>query len=481
MKPRQALYFEVGEKELVNISAGGDPMNGPFPLYCRPVIEHTLATEAWVIEFAIEFAIIDCSAGQLRAFATARWSQSVDMDEDGYSVIRTQGRAEVNPKALGARSPDDLRESIIPPVPSGFERRSHYLLAANGLALDFLFIDKELNYNPPAIATRFKAAAEYAAERNGLAVASVQLEMHGKKTTARNLLLGEVWLIANDKLNWMGIVRNEKGNFNGTVRQSEMFGAGDANVVRLSITATTKDPKPQLLDIATLVRKAGTPASAIGAAPPDVGSRGTALLKLAAAALQDPCAATWARQQIQVGAGVPVPVQELPRVAIVDELPRAPAPAMGWDRADGVIDVCKIVVTDVEDLGKTALPVAGTMADGRTSVAVQLYNPVRRKSFAWTAEKVGGPPAIPDSRPLLPGVELMSRRVEPQMIEEEADGKLRYIVTGAYEYVYTIPDRLLLAYPVPPWRQFSLGELASWQTVGMGEVDPAAGGAGQSW
>jgi hypothetical protein len=506
MTPRGALTYSLNDKSLINISAANgnpppDPMDGPTPLYCKPVMEHygygaTAGNPAWIIEFSIKCAVIGCANGANRPFKTLRWSQSLDLDEKGYSILRTTGRATINPFALRNvpnATPDNFREDLAPPLIDRFIRKAEYTIAESGLEFAFIFTDTEVLYNPPFTQNNFQLAkfsgrADLAFNRGGIAVGTVSIELIGQKDTPKADMVRLGMLILFDKLQQFDPTRGAGGRYSPTLKIEEDL---NKDSVRLSsnviaINAGKRNAQGFLQTDPDLVaNKFGTPTSAIGKTQLNVGSRGSAQLMLIGPALGDPCAVKLAFPSSSVKQNQAL--IQLPSISFVPALPSPPQLSLssGWDQVPGVFDVVHIEATYDEDSGRVPLAVTGASpGTGNNVVVVQLNDRVMTKTFAWRSEKTGSSPVVPSFASDIPEMVPLTRRVQPEMVDVMPDGSLKYIISGVYTYAFTNTSLATCAYPMPPWLGFagglSLTDLPAFFNgeVSLGSIDIAADGDG---
>ncbi|HYE77920.1 MAG TPA: hypothetical protein VEI97_08040, partial [bacterium] len=138
-----------------------------------------------------------------QTFASNRWVQTQSLDERQYSTIHTAGRLVCTADMLrGLKSIDDLRWVVTPPVPNDFTRTSaRYTVQADGLALDYDFMDEERYLSPPAGATRLRGTYTRSTNNFGARyLCEVSIRLEGKKGEPKRRLMATAIAVALDKL-----------------------------------------------------------------------------------------------------------------------------------------------------------------------------------------------------------------------------------------------------------------------------------------
>lgn len=487
MRPRQSLRYANDTDVLINITQT-DPLNGPLPQYCVPVIEHSMGSAAWVVEYCIECALLPCidaspSTQTPKPFLTIRWSQSQDVDERGYSTIVTQGHATFNQNFFAnnpATFPDEFRGYIVPGLIPGFTRKYHYIISEDNLEMSFQFVDEEMLYSPPKGFVKTTGKTTFTTLEGAMFWVTATSEVIGIKNTPKAVLVQRAVKIAYDKLFLFGILRTDDGG-NKFIVQATIEADQESDTARAMFRARVQVPVPPGKPTATLddlygalAIKFGTPPSALGFLPGgkptvvDVGIRGQSMLAIAAAVLGNPCDSFPAMSKPTIlppNSARPNPFKPAvnlpPNVVFVPTLPTGGGIPWrpGWDSNVGVTEVCHIEVDHPVSQGLIPLPVTGSLPNGNTVVAIQLNNPVMMRTFTYTIEKTGTQPSVPDVRSQDSNMVLLSSNITPQNIKTMEDGTSRYTLTGTAQYVILNPNKATIAYPIPPW--FILGSASA--------------------
>ncbi len=508
MTPRKPLSFSNNGKDLINISSV-DPSNGPHPQYCHPVLEHSFGPAAWVVEWCVECALPPCADMKTKPFLTCRWSQTSDVDERGYSTLTTAGRATVNPQYFvqglnPARvTPDTFRYTFLPPLLLTFERKYHYVISENNLEFAFTFTDTEKLYSPPDGFVRTRGKSVLTTMTGGLFYITASSEVVGKKGTSKTALVTLALTICSQKLAMVGLLRGVGDDANKFTFQMSLDAEMETDTVRCMIKAKAMSPvQPGDTDVLQILdrldKRFETPSSAVGDKPLDVGPGGFAQLRVVAAALGDPCTfdrgilglstpnvSSYRQGSLQPPvSGTTSGVSSLSTASFVRVLPASTQPLPppnGWDTIAGVTEAIHIETSYPRNQGIVVLPVAGSQANGNTIVAIALNNPVMMKTFSYSVTKIGSQPLPPDVRSLDPNLVLLNDTPNPCNINQEADGKLKYVLSGSATYAILNPDKANIAYPLPPWMSISnfavAGGLAVYPdraAVAMPAIDPSS-------
>jgi hypothetical protein len=331
-QPRKRLTYTINGVKILDVAATagvtgiGDVANGPLPEVLS-IFRVDGGAAIWV-SFRVTAHVRNCPGGPTQTYLSNRWQETLTIDDECRTTRTRQG--DIILRSDFGAAPDSFRGLVTPPIPNGFLRESSsYQLQKDGLRIQYQFVDREVYILPPR--GTFKAAATYKETCTTGAVrhAEVNASIVGDFRSNRRDLLALAVTIAVQRLNRSGIARNDKsGRWLAT-------GAFEENLyepkVAVSIRAMLKPgpaisdgkgklvPSPALNNPGAFAGVPGIPAGRLEAvfprmegvnAPgkpsvinggwgmipfgsdgtsPDPGVRGTAGLRLLAAALNDPC------------------------------------------------------------------------------------------------------------------------------------------------------------------------------------------------
>lgn len=485
---KAAFQYSVDGQPLVTWLGGPDAKNGPHPKGVR--VLQVVGSALYHVSFGIELNINTCQADPRIPYVSHRWSEEVTLDDAARTTkvrrgkIVTRGDVFVNP--------DSLRGLVMPPIDNGFLREeSRYVLQSDGLALEYSFRDKEQFVMPPA--PSWKAEGTYIESTPTLAErwGEVRLHLRGSKQTDKGELLKTAILVATTKLN-RDLFRDDK---NVVI----MVGAIQENMYEPDITVTIKArlrPFPNrfnrlAMDLSRFTDfPLGSQPGQNPATLPDAGTRGTAGLKLVAAALNDPCLSQTvlrtggsepSGQSILAGQGAP----ELAQVTMRAVLPTDTAALYAANPDPGIYTHYHVAIRTIQNRHMLQLPVGKA---GEQPVVVQTAAPTQKKIVSWTAGKIGDAPKLPDPD-LGPNFVLSKSVIDTEEVVPSGDGvNLTYRVAGKYVYFVKNYGQAVLTAGMPPWMnesakpdvlkavsQFGKG-IIDLGLLGYGTVFNAAGG-----
>jgi hypothetical protein len=341
-QPRKRLTYVINGRTVLDVAASvnttgtGDCQNGPFPEVLS-VVRVDGGAAIWV-EFKVTAHVRSCPGGPTQSYLSNRWRESLSIDDECRTTRDRQGRIVLR-SDFGA-DPDTFRGIVTPPIPTGFVRESsRYELTEDGLRIQYQFIDKEVYTNPSR--GTFKSAATYreTCTNGATRFAEVQASVTGDIRSNRKDLLVIALSIAMQRLNRSGLQRSSNGRWLatgaftenlyepkvevqlramlrppkaildgvGSINSPGLTGAGallgnGANLPGLPggrLEPAFPGQKPAVAKLIDGVNLPGKPSlfagwgevpfGSVGVGPPDPGIRGTAGLRLLAAALNDPC------------------------------------------------------------------------------------------------------------------------------------------------------------------------------------------------
>jgi len=217
MEPRHRLSVKVNDFELIpqnDLPGGVDAKNGPQPQRCdiSQLTGNTFLLTYRIVAYYWEgknLSILSGTFGKRAVDETGnavlfnRWTETVDLDasgRDGKFVIRSD-----NNKGVIA---DQVRSQMAAlSLPKGFIRdSSQYRETADGLAIEYRIVDKEVFKLPPFTndqGTPFEAEGEYteSTPRGGvLRTVAVRVALRGSRNTDQLKLVQTAIAVAARKL-----------------------------------------------------------------------------------------------------------------------------------------------------------------------------------------------------------------------------------------------------------------------------------------
>ncbi len=152
--PRRRLLIEQHNPAANNIllqspksGAVCDAHNGPFPeVYA--VQESFGDARVFIVSLQITTYVNECeeNVGQFGAFLSNRFSQTQEVDADGFITLLTEGEARFRTDLIyGQLNPDNLRPFLFLPIPNGFKRQN---IEVEGLSdvsgFRYKFVDQQM-------------------------------------------------------------------------------------------------------------------------------------------------------------------------------------------------------------------------------------------------------------------------------------------------------------------------------------------------
>lgn len=545
--------------------ANRDLNNGPWP--GKLVSVQAAGPDCWFVQWEVTACVRQCDgidAAAVPKFLSNAFEESVSIDDEFVTTRTRTGTLRIRPDI--ALSPDAFRWVVCPPIPDGFTRRtSEYKRTVDGLSLQYTFVDVETPTMPPAPAVKAEGYFRAMSLRGAIFKAEVNVRLTGDPRGSRKRLVATAFAVALDRLRKAGpanrdfagvplqcmieedLYRNRcqvslKCDLPPSKKSVYRAGAAAAGVSAALSGGTTggilllfdqlfqRRNKAPSLTPAPPAGPAGNPdvdvpkvldlgAMGFGQKPlfskdtrgPDPGLRSTAGLRLAAAALNDPCLTTTVNQLDGYGVGPnrrdPAAAGEAelrtapsageaelrggprgqsrigPRAAVVDPTaagynPAAPTAAVIEDvavlpdpvnAADLFIGgtyssyTLSVVFDDNENVAAVTemspfAPAVGTPGETGYQPArgvtrfVPLSAPSRTCVVEWSAERAGEPPVAPLYDVTDPNVRKLGRTVEPGPTETDDTGvTLVYRASGRYRFGFRVPQVQPLGISLPPW------------------------------
>jgi hypothetical protein len=521
--PRRPLLYRSGLKTLIQIVAGPDANNGPLTS-CQ--INRVVGTNSLMCSFKVRAFIVDCGGSAGPPYVSNRFSESVEINDLAMTIRNISGvlvaRSDMTPNA------DTLRAIVVPPLEPQFRRiKSDYVLSPDGLRLSYTFRDEEQYVMPPYPAAR--AAGQFSVMTTNSAVyfGEFQLTLWSGKNVDKALLMRraiEIGLAKMESAGLKDIDPSAKGAFVMTGSVSENLTANEVSVslraqvnpsrarfsqtdqgggapnpfqlfgpgiglpgfIIKSINAVAQAAKGQ--QTAKLVSWNTTDSLKWLQVPAvwdlngqgaqfDPGSRGSAQLLLAAAAMQDPCL----RKSISLVAGQQTGDNsqdsgDKPADVSISSTAPDDKNALRTDSSEpGVYTRYMVDQNTTLDTNVFQMPVA---SPGEKPVIIQTGEAVSSRRVEWYAEKVGAPPFVPNPKSNDPNMVLKKAQVAPQEMGLAADGVSPiYRVKGCYDYIFIDPTLAFMSSALVPWLNQVLNSLRSAPfAFKHGIIDNAAGG-----
>lgn len=225
MRPRKELSIKFNGVELLPPAQSGnrfasgssgvgliDAKNGPQPQSC--VINVLTNTSFLVTYRIIAHYWDDQTVGN--SVISNRWQESVVIDNCNYTTRTRTGKYFIRSDNAKAEVADKFRILMaVTGIPDGFKRESStYTIAADGLAMSFVVVDKEVYRQPPKPA--FVATGNYTESTTILGAmrwGKVEVSLKGSKDSDQAELMETCIAVAASKLRMAGAVVDDKGSF----------------------------------------------------------------------------------------------------------------------------------------------------------------------------------------------------------------------------------------------------------------------------
>lgn len=510
-----------------------DDEMGPKVIFCNVTPMGTASFLVnFSVEFRLaDCALPDADAP---AYLSNRWTEVVTIDERQLTVRRKTGVLILSSQDSNKPDdddPDEYRDLVTPAVYPGFRRElAEYSLSPNGLRISYTFLDRELMASPPFNMIRLKGyQSEVTEQGGGKRIGDIYLRGEGEAFTFRRSIFDTLITIAMQRMYQSGPVSDGNGKIliTGSVRESLN---DDENVVEVHLRwmlkpqrkrttpnvlggvgklppmgggKDTVQPSPfgpgglgPLAPFAPLVPIAGagppvvpnadgnniaawsTPVPWLGQqlygtddsrtiAP---GTRGIAGIRLAAAALQDPCGQTaeFATEELtgdseQIGttpdgATVTASVTNSDVDSFGDtDLIALYEDEQGPDES-GVYEFYELVAAYTDTSGDVVMPPTGVGENANVGTRVKVLGSQVKLRLTYSASRVGARPALPSTD--LGDNWVFTKRVRGiDGFTLAADGvSVKYVVSGAMEFTALDADQALeseIIAPIPPFLRSS--------------------------
>ena len=163
-QPRQTLIVTSTDGNVwirsPALDSNGNPFScdvkgGPFCEVIGPPKLHSDRTWELHLIFTTYFRecppLVMTQATKPRLVLSNRFSQNIDIDEDGFSVLITQGRVIVDLSQVvsSGSNADVFRGAYFFPVPQGFQRQIRVTQLSDGSTLDYTTVDTQKSHGYP--------------------------------------------------------------------------------------------------------------------------------------------------------------------------------------------------------------------------------------------------------------------------------------------------------------------------------------------
>ncbi len=495
IRPRKHLVFYVGENKFIEPNKQDDApdlANGPFPQHCT--VKSILGTLTFLIDYSIVCYIDDClsdtaQALQTPAYLSNRYTQTAALDVKGMTTKTLRGKYVVAANALNFNA-EDIRPLITPALDKGFVRKhAEYVFAEDFLSCQYTFVDEEqyvlppfsngvdnVVYDPvtgqPTVVGKGAGAASATGEYSettvnaGKRYGDVRVRLEGFKDQAYSSKVGLLQLailIAITKLQTAKALHVISGInigsilITGAVRESLYENWVEvAFRCQLQPEALTQNQTSINLKQFGLLPY-GSPD---GQPARDIGTRGSAGVRFAAAALTDPCIRT---AVFNSNFGVentttdwqstvfPPPVD--PTLSTASNLADPSNFATMNSGIPQIYDCYNVTLTTRTDTGVLQLPLCSSIPQPVDSVFVGVQAQSTQLVASWKAERIGGQPVIPsDSLNGLVGTApLLSKSIGTFEHELAGDGvSVKWRIMGEYVFGYSNNCDAIIQHALPP-------------------------------
>lgn len=447
MEPRKSLIVAINGVPTVNITPP-DANNGPNPINVR-VYDFDGITI--YVDFEIEAWEAACPSSELIVTAN-RWTQSVEIDADGYSTLTSSGSISINGNRTEANA--DYYRSIPWPVlyiNQGFQRLSQtFEVSSDGNQADWTIVDREMLVPAPSYLddastlrniTRWQGSwsegTSLAAIGGTLLSGTLNVKAWGQKNTPRKLLLQFCLNVLQQ--------RRESfifGTALGLLRSYELEEGLNENYVSLSVSLYGTS----LLNFGTSnvqsSNKFGTPidVSQTGSGLSAITSRGNAGLFLAIKDIVGTCESkTTVTVKTSQGAVNQAPTNEgtVPPAGTKTISTQRNQTKQQSDGQQGLYVLSKIETRNVTNYG--AIQTGRASGDPATNSFVATMNaPVSKRIVRFDIERLNQAPQLP--QPTIEGCTLLEAQIDtpdPQILPSAVDRIYR--VRGQYIFAVNPP------------------------------------------
>ena len=242
MAPRQPLVIRMGGTEILRaIPAAAtsatmqqtDVNNGPKP---RGVdISNVVGGSILRVRWSCEVCLVLCNSPNIRPgggqeVLSNRWSIAESMDGNFFITRTITGRLIL---ASARVSPQSFKTLVVPGLEDGFKRRAiSYTVAADGLAVDYSVVDKQVHTAAPWPATSISGNHS---EQTGDGVnyfSSVDVTLEGPPHVDKKWLIIRALHVTESRIKWNQRLHENKAFITG-VSITDQF--GERNIISMSV------------------------------------------------------------------------------------------------------------------------------------------------------------------------------------------------------------------------------------------------------
>jgi hypothetical protein len=478
--PRRRLIFAPTGSTMIDVGGDTNPddAHGPRPISCTV---KQLTPAAFLVDYAVEAYIRDCTGADAAGYLSLRWSDTVSYDKDWLCTRRRAGLLVLS--SANGRHPDSFRFEVTPNVPTGFRRESaEYRLSESFLQVAFSFTDKELMKAVPDNAlTMTGRQVETSPMKGGVRMGQLTVRLTGPKPVDPKELLNKCVLVAMSRVHAAGVMDDKNGRFliGATIEETL---DDSKNEVTLTVEWQIKADQVRVLagggpigpPLIFIPNADGKNAAALGGTGKWVGagwegadtSRAIAppvygvaeFVGLVAARLCDPCGVKLIERDLRAGGPNDFPAADDAgeiRLFVGEVSEDSDASYRTDDTTPGTYDTYEITSHYTLDPGEDVLPSTKAGDPGRK---VKTHAGAAKLQVDWSVSRVGGPPEIPSPQPKAAdtNVVFVGGTVSPEGLDLAADGvSVRHVVTGVYNYKFLAWDLVKFAAAIPPFLSFA--------------------------
>lgn len=421
-QPRGNLTYTVNGENVIS-QIGADVKDGPKP---QEVVFEEIKGVGIYLSFTVITHIVVCDSPSQSPpnVLSNRWTMASDIDTNLLTTRTTSGRLII--KGGANLDIDDFRHFCVPPKPRGFDRKMHFVVQSDGLAMDYTITDIESHSVVPYPIAKWDASySEVIPNGNTVRV----------QFTAR--AIGVPGSNTADVLTFLVAVAASRIDF----RNPDEFITSSSIVEQLDrpeVTLTIQAFSASLFDKGFLTR-VGQEVPAVGDSVIETnpGTRANFLTKLFTAAASYSCTSgqslgnsSLASSTSNDDPGEGEGTTSEPTVSYVSELP-AENSASDLQR-EAPYTIWQLDLKYEYDEGKVSLPVMSTQVEQTDIISVAARSAVLQVLFV--AERLGEFPKLPKSIVDDDNYVLLRKVVQIGNYEKLPDGKTKYRVDGAYRY-----------------------------------------------
>lgn len=437
MQPRKPLTFKIDTVTVLSSPPTGkrnDDKFGPQPQFFD--VQEINGLTTFVCRFKIITWLFNCCSASTAApdtppplFLANRWEQTAVIDRDMYTVRTTTGKLVISGRDNQNPDEDVFRNAVLPQIPKGFEReKSEYKLTSDNLSLAYQFVDRQVLHTPPKGCTHFEGSFAITTNDAVRVFQECSAKVWGNANAKKADLYKAATNIVIQALVGKGGIGNVKNiTFAGGFMKHELH----ENIVEVRMRQMLSDGKARFFN---LVKPDGEADQVYGCdqGSPDPGIRGTAMLKMAVAAFNDPCLQAALNANGGIGGNAAKAEGKAAKIVVVDgQLPVVPDDIVLNQVLTGIYSEYLQHISYVIDYNKLHMPLVGSTLSTFATVA----KPKVTKIVTFYAQKYNEKPTLPDPNPTDPNEVLIDIQMgnESPNLGPNADSPV-YTCSGRYVY-----------------------------------------------